>query len=112
MSEIIEISWTSGSLDEARKISRRLVTEKLVASAQIIPWVESIYMWDNQLETVQESKIILQTQMEKLPQVKQLIEDNCNYEIPEITYRKIEVGTKPYFEWIVENTNTSGELIK
>jgi len=112
MTEFIEITWTSASLDEARKISRRLVQEKLVASAQIIPWVESVHMWDNKLETVQESKILLQTQIEKFVEVKQFIEDNCNYEIPEITFRKIEGGNKAYLDWILENTNVSGGLAK
>lgn len=61
MAEFIEINWTSGSIDEARKVSRYLVQERLVACAQIIPWIESIYMWNNQLETTQESKVTLKT---------------------------------------------------
>jgi periplasmic divalent cation tolerance protein len=104
MTEFIEISWTSGSLDEARKISRRLVTEGLVACAQIIPWVESVYMWDKQLETMQESKILLKTTLEKYTEVKQIIEENCNYEIPEITFRNIDGGNKAYLDWMKEST--------
>lgn len=104
MTQFIEISWTSGSLEEARKISRRLVDERLVASAQIIPWVESIYLWDGQLETTQESKIILKTTEQNFTVVKQIIEDCCNYEIPEISYLKIDGISQIYLDWLSEIT--------
>ena len=100
MNQLIEISWTSQSLDEARKISRLLVEKKLVASAQIIPWLESIFMWNNQLETVQESKIALKTSIEKFDQIKKIIEDNSQYDIPEIMFYKIEGVNQAYFDWI------------
>lgn len=112
MTEFIEISWTSDSLEEARKISRRLVNERLVACAQIIPWIESIYLWDNQLETTQESKIILKTTEQNFTEVKQIIEDNCNYEIPEITYRKIDGINQAYFDWLTESTKSIGKKSK
>ncbi len=101
MDEIIEITWTSGSLDEARKISRKLVEEKRVACAQIIPWIESIYIWDNQLETVQESKITLKTTRNNFESIKEFIENNCKYEIPEIIFHTIEGGNQEYMNWIL-----------
>jgi periplasmic divalent cation tolerance protein len=79
----IEIHWTSGSLDEARRISRYLAQERYIASAQIIPWIESIYMLDNKLE---------------------IIEQNCKYEIPEVLRFKIEEGNKSYMDWLQEST--------
>lgn len=101
--QLIEISWTAGSLDEARKISRKLVAEAKVASAEIIPWIESIYMWDKQLETVQASKIVLKTTLDNFDLVKKIIEENSHYEIPEITFRKIDGVNQEYFDWIVKS---------
>ncbi len=102
--EMIEIHWTSGSLDEARRISRYLVQERYVACAQIIPWVESIYMWDNKLETAQESKIIFKTRAENYDKIKTAIEQNCKYEVPEITWVKIDGGNKSYMDWLQAST--------
>lgn len=104
MSEYIEVHWTSGSLDEARKICRYLVQERLVACAQIVPWVESIYMWNNQLETTQESKVVLKTLLEKFDQIKEIITDNCSYEVPEITYTQLDGGNEAYLSWLKEST--------
>ncbi len=103
MSDFIEIHWTSGSVDEARRISRYLVQERLVACAQIVPWIESIFMWNNQLETSQESKIVFKTRREKYEKVKEIIYDNSSYEVPEITYTSIEGGNDDYLAWINES---------
>lgn len=105
MTEFIQIQWTSGSLDEARKVSRYLVQERLVACAQIVPWVESVFMWNNQLETVQESKIILKAPLDNYEKVKEVIVQNCKYEVPEITFVKIDGGNKEFLEWLTESTN-------
>lgn len=103
MSEFIEIHWTSATLDEARKVARYLVQERYVASAQIIPWVESIFMLDNKLDTMQESKIVFKTRRENYEKIKEIIERNSKYEIPEIIFFTIEGGNALYLEWLEES---------
>ncbi len=78
----IEISWTSGSLDEARKIARALVEQRFVACSQIIPWIESVYLWNDQLETSQESLIIFKSTLDRFDQISEYILKNCKYEVP------------------------------
>lgn len=104
MTDYIEIQWASGSIDEARKICRYLVQERYVACAQIIPWIESVYMWNNLLETAQESKIYLKTTLDRFEKIKKIIQKNCSYEVPEIIYRKIDGGNQEYLDWIKEST--------
>jgi len=106
MTNFIEIHWTSGSIDEARKVCRYLVQEREVACAQIIPWVESIYMWNNQLETTQESKVVLKARADQFDTIKEVIIQNSSYEVPEITFRRIEGGNKEYLDWMEESTVT------
>jgi periplasmic divalent cation tolerance protein len=102
MSDYIEINWTSGSIDEARKVSRYLVQARYVASVQIIPWVESIYLWNGQLETTQESNVVMKTKKDHYESVKKVILENCSYQVPEITYRHIDGGNEEYLKWIDE----------
>ncbi len=101
--ELIEITWTSGSIDEARLVSRFLVQERLVASAQIIPWVESIAMLDNRLETVQESKVVYKTLLTRFDKVKEVILSNAKYDIPEVLYHIIDGGNEEYLRWLRES---------
>jgi len=102
--EFLEIHWTSGSLDEARRISRFLVQERLVGSAQIIPWIESIYLWDNQLETTQESKIVLKAPSGNYPKIEEIIRKNSSYQVVEILCFKIESGSSECLQWLAEAT--------
>jgi len=104
MDKYIQIQCSTGSIDEARKICRYLIQERLAACAQIVPWVESVYMWNNQLETAQESKIILKTELKHFEKIKEVIISNSSYELPEITYSFIDGGSKGYLEWISEST--------
>jgi len=105
----IEIHWTSGSLDEARRVCRYLVQERLVAGAQIIPWIESVFLWNNGLDTAQESKIVLKTRYENYDKIKEVIEQNSKYEVPEITWFNIDGGNKAYMDWLQESTMVTAQ---
>ena len=104
MTEYIAIHWTTGSLDEARRVSRFLVQERHVACAQIVPWIESIYMWDNEMQTTQESKVVMKTRKEMFNAVKEIILENASYEVPEITCFDIVDGNSEFLQWVAEST--------
>lgn len=100
MTDVVEIHWTTGSLDEARKVCRVLVEEKLVACAQITPWIESIYLWNGKLETAQESKVTLKTTSSQIEAVQAFIIKNTTYEVPEILIFPIAGGYSEYINWL------------
>lgn len=107
MSDFIEIHWATGTIDEARKVCRYLAQERIVACAQILPWVESIYMWNNQLETTQESLVVLKAHRDQFEAIREVIEKNTNYEVPQITFHSIEGGNESYMNWLQESTVSS-----
>ncbi len=100
----VQIQWTCGSLDEARQIARELVQKKWVACAQIIPWIESIFVWNDQLDTSQESKVIFKTRSSCFENVKNFIIQHAKYEVPEIIETPITRGNQEYLEWVVRST--------
>lgn len=103
MADYITVSYTCGSIEEARRISRLLVTERLVACAQIVPWVESIYTWNTQLHTAQESLCICKTHRRCYQRVKDCILQQTSYEVPEIIVQEIVEGNEDYLRWIDES---------
>lgn len=102
--QFIQIYWTCGNLDEARAIARQLVEAKLVACANIIPWVESIFMWNQEIETAQETKVIFKTREDRFEEVKNFILKRAKYEVPEILKVPILGGHDEYLEWVAQNT--------
>jgi periplasmic divalent cation tolerance protein len=104
MDNLILILWSSGSIDEARRVSRYLVQEQLIACANITPWVESIYMWNDTIETEQESRVTIKTKESLFESVKEIILKNSKYEVPEILKIKIDGGNETYLDWVSEVT--------
>lgn len=107
MSDFIHVEVSVGSIDEARKIGRELVQQRLVASAEIIPWVESISLLDNRLDTEQQSKLILLSTREKFEQIAAFVQKNSHYQIPEILCHSIEDFSGPYLQWIEDSLKLS-----
>ena len=102
--EYIAIFCTTNSIENAELIGNTLVQEQLAACTNIIPKLTSIYSWDNQIVKDGEVFLIIKTRKELFEDVKNKIITLHNYEVPEIIAIDIKEGSKPYLEWIKENT--------
>ncbi len=100
MHQLIEIHWTSCSIEEARTISQALIKQKYVACAQLIPHIESIYYWNGAIETSQESKVYLKSLRCHYETIKSFIEKNGTYQVPEIIYFSMDGGNPAYLKWL------------
>jgi periplasmic divalent cation tolerance protein len=103
VSAYIQIHWTCGSLEEARKVARLLVQQRVVACANIIPWIESIFLWKSEIDTQQETKVIFKTKKEHFEEVKKTILEHSKYEVPEILEIPILRGNESYLTWLEES---------
>lgn len=103
-SEYIEIHWTCGDLEEARRIATGLVEARHVACAQIIPIVESIFVWNGVVQGARESKVVLKTRADKYDVVRDFIQERCAYEVPEILSVSIQRGNEEYLSWLKAST--------
>jgi periplasmic divalent cation tolerance protein len=100
--EIVQIQWTCANFEEAKKISSSLVQEGLVACANLIPNIESIYIWQGQLETSKEVKVLLKTRKKQFEAVQAYIKSHCSYEVPEISMIAFSKGNPSYFHWVLD----------
>jgi periplasmic divalent cation tolerance protein len=91
---------TAGSEDQARKIARHLVDERLAACVNIIPRIESIYRWQDKVESSAEWLLLIKTTGEKSPAVRDAIRALHSYELPECITISIEDGSAAYLGWI------------
>jgi len=94
---------SAGSEDEARKIARHLVEQRLAACVNIVPRMESIYRWQGKLESSGEWLLLIKTTVERFPAVRDAIRDLHSYELPECIAIRIEDGSSGYLEWIAQS---------
>ena len=101
---LIQIQWTSASIEEARKIVADLLMKKWIACAQLLPQLESHFIWKGELTTASEVLVILKTRQERFTEIKSYIESNCSYEVPEILQIRCDDCNKAYLDWVFETT--------
>jgi periplasmic divalent cation tolerance protein len=94
---------TTGSEEEARKISRALVERRLAACVNIIPHMTSIYRWKENVEEASEWLLIIKTTANAFDQVRQAIGELHSYDLPECICPTVEEGSANYLQWIAES---------
>ena len=104
MSDAVIVFVTAGSDEEAVKIGKALVEEKLVACCNLIPRIRSIYWWKGEVCEEEERLLILKTQAALFPAVQSRVRELHSYDVPEIIALPIERGLPDYLTWIAEST--------
>ena len=91
---------TAGSEQEARKIAEHLVEQRLAACVNIVPRIESIYRWQEKLESSTEWLLLIKTTVEKFSEVRDAIQELHSYELPECIAISVDEGSAAHLEWI------------
>lgn len=91
---------TAPDMAEALGLSRRLVAEKLVACANILPGVTSIFHWENKLQEASEAIIIAKTTEKLLETAIARAKALHSYDCPCVVAIKLDGGNKEFLEWV------------
>jgi periplasmic divalent cation tolerance protein len=95
---------TCGSLAEARRIARAVVTKRLAACGNIVVTsVESIYRWKGKVEKAHEYLMVLKTTAKRLPALKREVKRLHSYDVPEFIALPIAAGSSEYLSWLEES---------
>jgi periplasmic divalent cation tolerance protein len=94
---------TCPSRKEAGKIAKRLLNERLIACANIINEINSLFWWKGKTDKAKESLIIIKTISKNFRKIKKRIKEIHSYEVPEIIALPIAAGEKNYLKWINES---------
>ncbi len=94
----IIIYVTHKNKDEAEKVTKHLLSQKLIACVNYLP-IQSEYFWKGEMANENEVVTLLKTKNENWDKVKSEVEKIHTYEVPAII--KFEVEANPaYVKWI------------
>ncbi len=91
---------TASSMEEALRIARRVVEEKLAACVNIVNGVRSVYVWKGNVEEGSEVLLIMKTREDVLQRLIERVKELHSYEVPEVIAIEIANGLSAYLEWI------------
>jgi periplasmic divalent cation tolerance protein len=95
---------TASSSDEAKKIAKILVDQRLAACVNIIPQVQSIYRWEGKITESNEVVMIMKTAHGKFKDLERVFIANHSYVCPALVAIPIEQGLPAFLEWVRDNT--------
>ncbi len=98
---------TVGDRREAVSIAHALLSSRLAACVNVLPGVQSIYRWKGKIEKSHETLLLIKTTAKHLPAVEKTVRRHHSYEVPEIVSIRLDRGSKPYLEWLFEQTRRS-----
>ena len=91
---------TAANPEEAARLGRTLVEERLAACATLIPAVQSIYRWEGEIESATETLLLLKTGPDQLAALEARLHELHSYETPEFLVLKVDAASQPYLDWL------------
>lgn len=106
--EVVLALSTAPDAAVAERIARALVEERLIACANLVPGLTSVYRWEGGIRADAEVLLLMKTRRGLLPRLKERLPALHPYEVPELVVAPVEDGLQPYCRWVLDETRAAG----
>lgn len=96
---------TAESVEQAERIGRTLVGERLAACSNILPGMRSIYRWKGAVETAEETVLIAKTRESLAEALTARVKELHSYEVPCVVIWPVTAGLPDFLRWIDDETS-------
>jgi len=98
---------TTKDKKEASQIAQGLLEAKLIACANIIEGIQSLFWWQGKIDSSQEALLILKTKKVLFKKLAARVKSLHSYKVPEIIALPITQGSNEYLQWIDSSVRIS-----
>jgi periplasmic divalent cation tolerance protein len=109
MTDKILVLATCGSEEEAGKLARLLVEQRLAACVSVVPRMRSYYRWKGEVEAAEECLLLVKSSRALFDELRVVLEQAHSYEVPEVLALQVVEGAANYLNWLESNIRTAGE---
>ncbi len=103
--EVVSLYVTVSNAEEAARIGRQLVEERLVACVNVLGTIRSIYRWEGRVHDDSEVAFFAKTRRDLVPVAIKRVRQLHSYSNPCIVALTIEAGSPEYLSWIHSETH-------
>jgi periplasmic divalent cation tolerance protein len=104
MSEYVVVLVTASSEKEAETIAEDLVGSRMVACANLIFGIRSIYRWKGEVQKENEVLLVMKGRSDGFSRIEKRVRELHSYDVPEVIALPVLKGSPPYLEWLGEET--------
>ncbi len=109
MSSYVVVFMTASDKKEALKIVRRLLNERLIACANIVGPVSSLFWWEGKIDEASEFLVIMKSRKDLFKRLSERVKETHSYEVPEVLELPITEGLPSYLEWMSASLHGEGD---
>jgi periplasmic divalent cation tolerance protein len=102
MTEALIVFSTFANEEEAARVVRTLVEERLIACGNLLPGARSIYRWQGKVEDQREVVALMKTRKQDWPVLMGRLHELHSYDTPECVAVRIAAGAPRYMAWLDE----------
>jgi periplasmic divalent cation tolerance protein len=103
MTDAVVVLMTAPSEEVAVAVARKLVEERLLACANLVPRIRSIYRWEGQIHDEAEVLLVGKTTVPALDALKARLPQLHPYQTPELLAVRVVAGAEKYLAWLTES---------
>ncbi|HLH02204.1 MAG TPA: divalent-cation tolerance protein CutA [Bryobacteraceae bacterium] len=100
MPDFVVVFCTCPDRAEALRLAHAILEQRLAACVNILPGIESVYRWNEKVETGSEVLLLIKTAAERFDALRQAILNLHSYQTPEVIALPIVTGSEPYLAWL------------
>ena len=100
MTDKVIVFSMCASKEEAKRIARGLVEERLAACVNLVDGVVSIYQWKGGVQEDLEVMLVVKTRRDLLARLQERLASMHSYEVPEAIAIQVVDGLPAYLEWL------------
>jgi periplasmic divalent cation tolerance protein len=102
MTDFIQVVTTTDSREDADRIARALVEQRVAGCVQILGPISSTYRWQGEIETAEEWLCLIKSRRDRYPDLEQAIQELHSYDVPEILATPVVAGSAAYLQWLAD----------
>lgn len=109
---MVKVIFVTCPPENVGEIAGHLLSQRVCACVSAVPGVESRYWWEGQLETAQESLLIIKCASELADTVVEKVKEVHPYQVPEVVVLSVEGGNADYLAWVRGDPRAAGKTVK
>ena len=102
--ELLLVLTTMPDAASAEQLARSLVEEQLIACANLVPGLLSVFRWKGEIQAENEVLLLIKTRRALLGRLGSRLTDLHPYDVPEMLALPVEAGLEAYCRWVADET--------